>query len=515
MSIWTNLSVVKRLYFTFALVGMLAVSALVFGYVQQSRASTMLDNIAGIEYDRAHEVAAWQLHATGTTVRIMALNRSTDPAVAMMFGPEIGPRVEKIQTYLDSIRQWATIPEEKAIIAEVDKLSGDILKALGGIEKARANNDNGTAVRLFEEAFMPPVTAYHAAIDRLGEVQQRKLRESIARQQERQWQRFVLGTGVVAACLVLAGLLITMVVRHIRSAMARAVATAEKVAEGDLTVRCKTRAQDEFGQLMNAMDRMAESLGGVVRHVRKSTDQLGVASAEIAQGNNDLSERTERQAGHLQQTTNTMAQLTDAVRHTSDNAGEATRLASSASQVAERGGEAVGRVVATMGMIEQSSRRIEEITSVIDGISFQTNILALNAAVEAARAGEQGRGFAVVAGEVRSLAQRSASAAKEIKSLIADSSDKVREGGEQVAAAGATMTELVQSVNQVSALIGEISRSANDQRSGIDGVGQSISEIDNSTQQNSALVEEAAAAANAMREQAGQLVRAVQRFRID
>ncbi len=508
-------SLVKRLYAAFALVGALAIAALALGYVQQDRAGAMLKDLAGTEYDHAREVAEWQLLATGTTVRIMALNRSTDPAIGMMFGPEIGPRVERINAYLASIHEWATSDDEKAILADIDAYGKDVLSALDGIGKARANGDNAEAVRLFEGGFLPPVTKYHEAIDKLSNLQQRKLRETIAAQQEEQWNRFVLGTGIVAACLALAALLVNLVVRHIRHSMDRAVATAEKVAEGDLTVRCKTDARDEFGQLMNAMDRMVESLGNVVRNVRNSTDQLGEASAEIAQGNNDLSERTERQAGHLQQTSNTMVQLTEAVRLTSDNAGEATRLASSASQVAERGGEAVGRVVATMSMIEQSSRRIEEITSVIDGISFQTNILALNAAVEAARAGEQGRGFAVVAGEVRSLAQRSASAAKEIKSLIADSSDKVREGGEQVAAAGATMTELVQSVNQVNVLIGEISRSANDQRSGIDGVGQSINEIDNSTQQNAALVEEAAAAANAMREQASQLVSAVQKFRIE
>jgi methyl-accepting chemotaxis protein len=251
-----------------------------------------------------------------------------------------------------------------------------------------------------------------------------------------------------------------------------------------------------------------------VLQVREGTEEIAGASQQIAQGNHDLSERTERQAGNLQHTASTMEQLAATVRQSAESAGEANGLASRASDVAQRGGEAVGQVVTTMNEIETASRRIEEIIGVIDGISFQTNNLALNAAVEAARAGEQGRGFAVVAGEVRNLAQRSATAAKEIKSLIADSAEKVRNGGAQVQVAGRTMEELVQSVQQVSLLINEISHAAAEQRSGLEGVSEAVGQLDQSTQQNAALVEEAAAAASSMRDQSTALQKAVAVFRV-
>ena len=514
MNAWKNGSVVKRLYAVLTLIGLVVAGQMVLGYVQQWRSHQTLDTIVNTEYQRMRAVSEWELLSTGTTVRIVALNRGNDPGLASLFGPEIGPRIEKIDAALAGIKTWASDPEQVAILGEIDATGPLIMAALGKIASFREAGDTEAAVSEFETGFMPSVNKYQEGIARFSKLQGEKLAARTLEQQDAQEQNFWLSLGITAVIVVFAAGLIVGLARHIRHALDRATLMAETVAGGDLKVRSGSTAGDEFGHLMRAMDGMAESLSVVVGRVRSSTAHLKDASGEIAQGNQDLSERTERQASHLQQTAVTMADLTEAVRHTADNAGEAARLADQARQVADHGGEMVGRVVDTMSRIEQSSKRIEEIISVIDGISFQTNILALNAAVEAARAGEQGRGFAVVAAEVRNLAQRSAAAAKEIKSLIVDSSEKVRDGGEQVDAAGKNMKELVQSVNQVSQLIADISKSTSSQRTGIAEVGASVSEIDRSTQQNAALVEEAAAAAGSMRSQALQLDEAVMSFKL-
>ncbi|MPS78109.1 MAG: HAMP domain-containing protein [Achromobacter sp.] len=288
----------------------------------------------------------------------------------------------------------------------------------------------------------------------------------------------------------------------------------DKIAGGDLTVRVEATSTNEIGHLMAAVKRMQESLTRTVSAVRRGVDEINVGSREISAGNTDLSSRTEQQAASLQETAASMEQLASTVKQNADNARQANQLAASASDVAERGGSAVSEVVNTMHDISASSRKISEIVSVIDGIAFQTNILALNAAVEAARAGEQGKGFAVVAGEVRSLAQRSAQAAKEIKGLIEDSVSKVGAGSQQVERAGATMQEIVASVKRVTDIMGEISAASEEQSSGIDQVNRAVSQMDEVTQQNAALVEEAAAAAGSLQEQAERLVQAVAVFKI-
>ena len=289
----------------------------------------------------------------------------------------------------------------------------------------------------------------------------------------------------------------------------------DKIAGGDLTVRVEAGSSNEIGQLMAAVKRMQESLTRTVTAVRRGVDEINVGSREISAGNTDLSSRTEQQAASLEETAASMEQLASTVKQNADNARQANQLAASASDVAERGGSAVSEVVNTMQGISASSRKISEIVSVIDGIAFQTNILALNAAVEAARAGEQGKGFAVVAGEVRSLAQRSAQAAKEIKGLIEDSVSKVGAGSQQVERAGATMQEIVASVKRVTDIMGEISAASDEQSSGIDQVNRAVSQMDEVTQQNAALVEEAAAAAGSLQEQAERLVQAVAVFKIN
>ncbi|MFY4010060.1 methyl-accepting chemotaxis protein [Achromobacter denitrificans] len=289
----------------------------------------------------------------------------------------------------------------------------------------------------------------------------------------------------------------------------------DKISAGDFTARIEVRSTNEIGHLFAAIKRMQESLTRTVSAVRRGVDEINVGSREISAGNTDLSSRTEQQAASLEETAASMEELASTVKQNADNARQANQLAASASDVAERGGSAVSEVVSTMQEISASSRKISEIVSVIDGIAFQTNILALNAAVEAARAGEQGKGFAVVAGEVRSLAQRSAQAAKEIKGLIEDSVTKVGAGSQQVERAGATMQEIVASVKRVTDIMGEISAASEEQSSGIDQVNRAVSQMDEVTQQNAALVEEAAAAAGSLQEQAQRLAEAVSVFKIN
>ncbi|WP_288411368.1 methyl-accepting chemotaxis protein [uncultured Herbaspirillum sp.] len=321
--------------------------------------------------------------------------------------------------------------------------------------------------------------------------------------------------GVSAAVAVLLGLIAALAIsRSITVPMADALDTARKVANGDLTKTITDHAPDETGELLSALREMNRSLVDIVSNVRTGADTIATASQEIASGNQDLSARTEHQASSLEETASSMEELTSTVQQNSANARHAADMAQAATQIAGQGGEIVGQVVTTMDDIDASARKIVDIIGVIDGIAFQTNILALNAAVEAARAGEQGRGFAVVATEVRSLAQRSAAAAKEIKVLIGDSVEKVDSGAQLVKKAGHTMQEIVQSVAQVNTIIGQISAAGDEQRAGIEQVHQAVAQMDEVTQQNAALVEQAAAASRAMQGQAAELAEQVSIFRL-
>ncbi|HWI14150.1 MAG TPA: methyl-accepting chemotaxis protein [Burkholderiales bacterium] len=319
----------------------------------------------------------------------------------------------------------------------------------------------------------------------------------------------LVGVATVLGCAIA-----WWITRTITVPLRQAVGVAQKVAHGDLTSTIHAQTTDETGQLLSALEDMNQALSGIVTEVRSSTDAVTSASQQIAAGNADLSSRTEEQAASLEETAASMDRLSSAVRQNAEHAGEANQLAAGASTVAVKGGEVVGQVVNTMTSINESSKKIVDIISVIDGIAFQTNILALNAAVEAARAGEQGRGFAVVASEVRSLAQRSAAAAKEIKQLISDSVSKVESGSQLVAQAGQTMNDIVASVKRVTDIMSEIAAATRDQTQGIEQVNQAIVQMDEVTQQNAALVEQAAAAAESMKEQAEGLTRAVAVFRL-
>jgi methyl-accepting chemotaxis protein len=302
--------------------------------------------------------------------------------------------------------------------------------------------------------------------------------------------------------------------RSVVRPLAQAVSVSQAVAEGDLTVAREAAGKSEIAQLFQALYAMQGSLSRVVARVRSNAEGVAAASAQIASGNNDLSVRTERQASALQETAASMEELSSTVRLNADNARQANQLATDASAVAAQGGEVVAEVVDTMKGINDSSKKIADIIGVIDGIAFQTNILALNAAVEAARAGEQGRGFAVVAGEVRSLAQRSAQAAKEIKDLIGTSVARVEQGTALVDKAGVTMAEVVAAIRRVNDIMGEISAASSEQSQGVAQVGEAVTQMDQATQQNAALVEQSAAAADSLKRQAVELVKAVAVFRL-
>ena len=324
------------------------------------------------------------------------------------------------------------------------------------------------------------------------------------------WTMLIAMLGLFGA----AGVLATLIARSVTIPLKNAVLIAQRVADGDLTAQFGVYSKNETGALMQALHHMNDSLMEIVSQVRIGTETMSTASEQIAAGNLDLSSRTEQQAASLEETASSMEELTSAVKQNADNARQANQLAVSASGVAARGGEVVAEVVQTMESIHGSAKKIADIIGVIDSIAFQTNILALNAAVEAARAGEQGRGFAVVASEVRTLAQRSAAAAKEIKTLIGDSVEKVDAGSKLVANAGATMQDIVGSVRQVTDIMAEIMAASQEQSTGIEQVNQAIGQMDQVTQQNAALVEEAAAAAESLKDQAAGLAETVAVFRL-
>ncbi len=371
------------------------------------------------------------------------------------------------------------------------------------------------AIAWLEENYRPAQRQYHAEIQHeLG------LQETLARQAGERAEAsgaalrrdILIGAGVA---VLLGSVLALGIIASIVGPLRRAVAVCERIAGGDLSGEIEVHSQDETGQLLRAMQKMQLSLAATVGLVRRNAEGVASASAQIASGNNDLSARTEEQAAALEQTASSMEELGSTVRQNAEHARTANALAVNASTVAAQGGDVVAEVIDTMKSINASSARIADIISVIDGIAFQTNILALNAAVEAARAGEQGRGFAVVASEVRSLAQRSAEAAKEIKGLITSSVERVEQGSQLVDKAGATMTEVVKAIRNVTDIMGEISAASSEQSAGVGQVGEAVTQMDQTTQQNAALVEEMAAAAGALNVQAGELVKAMAVFTLD
>jgi methyl-accepting chemotaxis protein len=381
----------------------------------------------------------------------------------------------------------------------------DTLAHAGQITEARA---------LLVDKLRANQQVYMGAIDEFADLQEKLMTEASAEADADVRNGTTLLLTAAAAAAALAVLLGWLIVRSIAQPIDRALRVAEAVADGDLTSDIEASGRDELGRLLAALQRMNRSLSTIVTQVRTSSDSIATGSGQIATGNADLSQRTEAQASNLQQTAASMEQLNSTVKTNADTARQAAQLANAATSVAARGGDIVGQVVATMDEINTSSRKIADIIGTIDGIAFQTNILALNAAVEAARAGEQGRGFAVVAGEVRTLAQRSGEAAREIRALIGTNVEKVEAGSALVADAGTTMRDIVAQVQRVDDLLGEISSATVQQTAGIGQVSDAVTQLDHVTQQNAALVEESAAAAASLNQQANTLVAAVAGFNL-
>jgi methyl-accepting chemotaxis protein len=384
----------------------------------------------------------------------------------------------------------------------------------GQLDAALAAGDVDAVKTLAATTLYPAIDPVGDAIEKLARLQLSASAAEYADAQRLFKVVLAWSLGLGAAVLLAVGLVALGLVRSIGRGIDAAVAVAKTVAAGDLGTRIVVDRHDEIGTLLGALKEMNDNLVGIVGQVRNASESIATGSSEIANGNADLSQRTEEQAANLEETAASMEQLTATVKQNADTARRASELAEDASGVAAQGGEVVGRVVETMTGITESSRRIADIIGTIDGIAFQTNILALNAAVEAARAGEQGRGFAVVAGEVRTLAQRSATAAREIKALIGDSVSKVEDGTRLVGDAGRTMDDIVAQVKRVSTLINEISLASVEQTAGIGQVGDAVAQLDQVTQQNAALVEQSAAAAESLRLQAAGLARTVAAFKL-
>ncbi len=401
----------------------------------------------------------------------------------------------------------------KELFKKVVETRTPYVNIVGQFMKRVEEGKKEDAKKMLISDIRPVQTAYFDALEKFGVHVEDVMKHAEKESNETYVLARTIMIALAAIAVVLAALIAVFATRSITRPLGEAVKVAETVASGDLTHRIEVHSKDETGQLMQALKKMNEELVRIVSQVREGTHTMANASKEIAAGNQDLSSRTEEQASSLEETASSMEELTSTVRQNADNARQANQLAVNASGVAEKGGKVVSQVVETMNAIDASSHKMADIINVIDGIAFQTNILALNAAVEAARAGEQGRGFAVVATEVRNLAQRSAAAAREIKTLIDDSVNRVEAGSRLVEEAGVTMNEVVTSIKQVHDIMTEITAASAEQSDGIEQVNQAITQMDQVTQQNAALVEEAAAAAESLQDQANQLVDAVSLFR--
>jgi methyl-accepting chemotaxis protein len=511
---FNDLRIGQRLAIGFGLVILLMLAVTVIGVTQIHRINGGIKQMSRDFYPKTVMANAVKnaLNDTARSMRSVLFLNTAAEVNAELAVIEKSDRL--IGDSLARFKQAASSDQDVQLLRSVEEMRAKYAPQLAGYVKLIKDGSTEQARDLALPEIAPVQQKYFEALDKLIEAEGGRM-DNAGKEAEAiagSAAMVMIALSAIAATLgVLVGVLVT---RGIARPLTAAVGVARRVAGGDLTTVVEVKSKDETGQLLQALRDMNDGLGAAVRQVRSGTESIAIASREIATGNADLSARTEAQAGSLEETASSMEQLTQTVKENAANAQEANKLVTAASERALKGGQVVGQVVQTMGSIKESSRKIVDIISVIDGIAFQTNILALNAAVEAARAGEQGRGFAVVAAEVRNLAQRSAGAAKEIKALINDSVEKVDAGGKLVDEAGATMDEIVSSVRHVADIMGEITAASQEQSSGIEEINRAIAQMDEMTQQNAALVEEAAAAAESMQNQAGKLAESVAVFKL-
>jgi len=509
-----TLKISTRLWLpTAAMAGLLVLMATTVGLRTSSQISATDALLSGQEA-KLYDAATWQGLTTANAARVVAGVLSADPAVDAAMKPEIEATTARISEIQKTIESVATTDVEKATLQRVADARKTYIDARKAAQKLKTDGDAAGAKAALTAKVQPAVSAYLASQQAYVALQQANSNAVRAAAATERMRTVWAMVGVLLVIVVGLAIGTVFLVRSICHPMEKLADIGRRIGDGDLDVEVDTRRDDEIGHVMKSLAAMRDALRNIVGQVREAAESIQVASAEVASGNTDLSHRTEQTASSLQQTASSMEQLTGNVRQSADAASQANQLAASASTVARRGGDVVAEVVSTMDEINQSSKRIADIIGTIDGIAFQTNILALNAAVEAARAGEQGRGFAVVAGEVRSLAQRSAEAAREIKTLIGTSVDKVETGARLVQDAGSTMSEIVASVQRVTDIIGEITAAAGEQSAGIGQVNGAVNSLDQMTQQNAALVEQSAAAAESLKDQAHRLAEVVNRFQL-
>lgn len=509
-----NIKIRHRLALGFGLVLLLLVVMLVAAAWQLTTMTRHMQQMMDVPLTKERLVSDWYANVNAGVRRTGAIARSADPSLVEFFADDVRAASATSSALQKQIEALLSNEAEKAVFERVGADRRTFIRVRDEITELKRNGDADAALDKLTREFRPAADAYLSGMLEFQKLQRDEI-DALSRTLAHRARTQTIGLLVLGGLALLVGALASyLIARSITVPLLQAVTVARRVAGSDLSQDVQVDRTDELGDLLGELRHMQQALVSVVTEVQNATTRITQASGEIASGNHDLSARTEQAASNLQETAASLEELTLKVRNTADAAQAASRLASSAADIAVQGGEVGAEVVGTMHAINESAKQIADIISVIDGIAFQTNILALNAAVEAARAGEQGRGFAVVAGEVRTLAQRSATAAKEIKALISSSVQRVEVGSQLVAKAGDTMQEIVGSVQQVRGTIGDITVVTGEQSDGIGQVNTALSLLDQMTQQNAALVEQSAAAASSLQEQAQKLSALVSTFQL-